>query len=222
MDGYWLQFLGGFFVTLKVALSALALGLGLGMLGAFGKLSHIPWLEKIINLITGLIRGLPELLVIFFIYYGCTIILSNLFGTYIAISSFVAGVIALGLIFGAYATETIRGAFLAIPHGQFEAAKAFGFRHAQTYRRILIPQVWYHALPGLGNLWFVLLKDTALVALIGLPDIMRVASNASASTMQPFMVYSVAAMIYLLLTSLSLLGQRYIAKRTSCYIVETC
>lgn len=211
--GYELQFVAGLWITLKVAVCALIVGLCLGLLGAGAKMSHYRWLAQPVSAFTNLIRGLPELLILFFIYYGNTIILSKLFGSYIEVSAFTASVVSLGLIFGAYATETIRGAYAAIPIGQWESAKAFGFSNLTAFIRIILPQLWIYALPGLGNLWFVLLKDTALVALIGLPDIMRVAQNTSAATQKPFTVYLIAALIYLMLTSLSLLGQRSIEKR---------
>lgn len=215
--GFIKQFLDGLAITLQVALLSLTLGLFLGLLGAIAKLTEKKLLCTLVNGITNIIRGVPELLVLFFIYYGGTIFLSQLTGEYIEINAFVSGIVALGLIFGAYATETLRGAFLAVPVGQKEAAKAYGFSVWQTFTRIMLPQAWNHALPGLGNLWFVLLKDTALVALIGLADVMRVAQNVSATTRQPFTYYSVAALIYLFLTTLSMLGQRYLQARANRY-----
>ncbi len=215
---YFSQFFQGCWITIQIAFWALLLGLTLGILGAIAKLSHLAFLRKSTHIITGIIRGLPELLILFFIYFGSSIILSKIFGQYIELSAFVSAVVALGLIFGAYATETIRGAFLSIPNGQWEAAKAYGLSTKQCYLRILIPQSWYHALPGLGNLWFVLLKDTALVALIGLPDIMQTARNISATTQKPFTSYSIAALLYLILTTISMLGQKQIEKYTSRYL----
>lgn len=217
--GYASQFASGLWITLKVAASALALGLCLGLLGAGAKTSSYRWLSLVVSSLMNVIRGLPELLILFFIYYGSSILLSTLLGSYVEVSAFAASILSLGLIFGAYATETIRGAYTAIPVGQWEAAKAYGFSNSVAILRIILPQMWIHALPGLGNLWFVLLKDTALVALIGLPDIMRVAQNTSAATQQPFSVYCIAALIYLLLTSLSLLGQRKLEKRLSRHLL---
>jgi len=221
MSGYFLQLLTSIWVTLQVALTALILGLLLGLLGASAKLSNYRLLGQIITVLTNIIRSLPELLILFFVYYGSTILLSNLFDTYIEVNAFIASVIALSLIFGAYASETIRGAFAAIPRGQWEAAKAFGFSKLNTLLRIILPQLWVHALPGLGNLWFILLKDTALIALIGLPDIMRIAQNISASTQKPFLIYSSAALIYLTLTSLSLYGQKKLEKYCSRHLQES-
>jgi His/Glu/Gln/Arg/opine family amino acid ABC transporter permease subunit len=215
LEGFIPQLLAGTWITIKLALCALILGLLFGILGALAKLSPIKTLQWFGNGLTSIIRGLPELLVIFFIYFGGTLILSKLFGTYIEISAFISGVAALGLIFGAYASETLRGAYLAIPRGQLEAAIAFGFSHGKTFYYILLPQIWSHALPGLCNLWFVLLKDTALVSLIGLADLMRVAQNATAFSNRPFTFYLTAAGIYLVLTSISLLFAGRIEQRVN-------
>lgn len=216
LEGYEYQWLTGLWITFKVAFGALLLGLSLGVLGAAAKASSYRWLARSVSVMINLIRGLPELLVLFFVYYGSIIILSYLFDQYIEVSAFTASIISLGLIFGAYATETIRSAYNAIPRGQWEAAIAYGFSSPLAWIRIILPQLWLHALPGLSNLWMVLLKDTALVALIGLPDTMRVAQNVSAATQQPFKVYLIAGLIYLGLTSLSLIGQqtikRYLAR----------
>jgi len=202
-DGFILQILLGTLITLKVALCALIFGMVVGLVGA--SLEFIPnrWLRYLALCIIFIIRGLPELLVLFFIYFGAAAILSNVFGHYVDISAFAAGVIALGLIFGAYASQVFRGAFLAIDAGQVEAGKAMGFSRSQILRRIQLPQAWRHAIPGLGNLWLVLLKDTAIVTLIGLTDMMNQAKIAASTTHQPFTFYLIAAGIYLLITSVS-------------------
>ncbi len=218
LHGFLPLLLAGTWVTIKLAVAALILGLLLGITGASMKLSNSRIARSIARVLTSVVRGVPELLVLFLVYFGGTIVLSKLFGKYIAVSSFIAGVSALALIFGAYATETFRGAYLAIPTGQFQAAAAYGFYGLKRLRRIILPQVWRHALPGLGNLWFVLLKDTALVSLIGLTDLMRATQNATAFTKQPFTFFGACALIYLLLTSLSMIGQKYISKRVSRHI----
>ena len=203
LDGFILQILLGTLVTIKLALCAAIFGIVIGLIGA--SLESIPnrLLRYLAASIIFIVRGLPELLVLFFIYFGAAVILSNLFGHYIDISAFVAGVIALGLIFGAYASQVFRGAFLAIDQGQVEAGKAMGFSRSQIFRRIQLPQGWRHAIPGLGNLWLVLLKDTAIVTLIGLTDMMNQAKIAASTTHQPFTFYLIAAGIYLLITSVS-------------------
>jgi His/Glu/Gln/Arg/opine family amino acid ABC transporter permease subunit len=203
IDGFILQILLGTLVTLKLAFCAAAFGLPFGLVGASLESIRNPLLRYLAAGLIFIIRGLPELLVLFFIYFGAAIILKKIFHHYIDVSAFAAGVIALGLIFGAYASQVFRGAFLAIDSGQTEAGKAIGFSRLQIFMRIQIPQVWRHALPGLGNLWLVLLKDTAIVTLIGLTDMMNQAKIAASTTHQPFTFYLIAAGIYLFITSIS-------------------
>jgi polar amino acid transport system permease protein len=140
------------------------------------------------------------------------------FDGYVDVSPFVAGFIALGLAFGAYATEVFRGAFLAIPPGQAEAARAAGMSRWLTLRRITLPQVWRFgrfALPGLGNLFLVLLKDTSLISVIGLDELMRKASIATSFTKEPFTFYLAAAVIYLMMTIVSMIGIHFLERRAN-------
>lgn len=202
-DGFLLQILAGTFITIKLAVCAFLIGLPIGMVGALFESIPNKFLRYLLTGIIFIVRGLPELLVLFFIYFGMTAILSNLFHHYIDINSFVAGVIALGLIFGAYASQVFRGAFMAIDQGQVEAGKAINFNRWQIFIRIQLPQAWRHAIPGLGNLWLVLLKDTAIVSLIGLQDMMSEAKIAASSTHQPFTFYLMIALIYLIITTIS-------------------
>ena len=127
----------------------------------------------------------------------------SLLPDYIDISPFAAGVATIGFIFGAYMTETFRGAILAVDKGELEAARAFGMRASQVFVRILFPQMMRHALPGFGNNWLVLLKTTALVSIIGLDDMVRKASLAAGSTQQPFTFYMAVALIFLVFTAVS-------------------
>ena len=202
-DGFFLQLAIGASITLQLALCALLLGLMLGLLGALAEASSISIIRRIAILIISTIRGLPELLVIFFVYFGGTLLFTTLLGHYVDVSSFLAGVLALALLFGSYASQTFRGAFLAVPKEQTEAARALGLNRRQIFLHIQLPQAWRHALPGLGNLWLVLLKDTALVSLIGLADLMSKAQLASSATHKPFTFYLIAAIFYLLMTSVS-------------------
>lgn len=201
--GFIQQLLLGTKLTLIVAVCALCFGLLVGLLSAILELSS----SKIIRIAAitcmSLIRGLPELLVLFAIYFGGTILLSKIFHHYIEVNALIAGIVALGLIFAAYAAEVFRGAFLAINSGQKEAGMALGFSNYYILTRIQLPQLWRHALPGLNNLWLVLLKDTALVSLLGLADLMSKTQIAASETHQPFTFYCVAALIYLALTSIS-------------------
>lgn len=220
LHGFGDQLLLGAVVTIQLALCSLVVGLILGLLGASAKLSSIRPLQWIANFYTTVIRGVPELLTVLIIYFGATTVLmsiASLFGydEYIEIGPFAAGVTALGLTFGAYATEVFRGALQAIPKGQHEAAIALGMPARRKFFRIILPQVWRVALPGIGNLFLVLLKDTALVSVVGLEDIMRKANVAVGNTKEPFLFYLVAAFMYLGLTIVSMVVVSYLEKRAS-------
>lgn len=204
LAGYGGQLAVGVWVTLQLAFASVVIGVALGILGAAAKLSPILWIARPVTLFTNLIRGVPEFLILLICYFGATRILSNWAGTYVEISPFGGGVFALSLVFGAYASETFRGAFLAVPKGQMEAGRAFGMRPRQIFLRIHLPQAWRYALPGLSNLWQTLLKDTSLVSVIGLEEIMRKASIGAQVTKQPFDFYIAAALIYLAFISVSI------------------
>lgn len=199
-------------MTLLIALVSLAFGLLLGLLGAGAKLARSRWLRAIGEAYTTLIRGIPELLVIFLIFFGGGFLLQAAaevagYDGYVEVDAFVAGVFALSLVFGAFATEVFRGAFLAVPVGQVEAARALGMPAFLTFRRILLPQVWRYALPGLGNLWLVLIKDTSLVSVIALDELARKTQIAVGVEKEPFTLYMAAALIYCAITLVSNLGQ---------------
>ncbi|MGB6976120.1 MAG: ABC transporter permease subunit [Gammaproteobacteria bacterium] len=213
--GFGNLLLAGTWLTLQLSFGALILGLILGSLGAASKLSRQPLLYLLASGYTLLVRSLPELLILFTIYFGGTALLNVLSDGHQQANGFIAGVVALGLIFGAYATETLRGAYLAIPKGQIEAAKAYGFGAMSRLYHILLPQISRYALPGLGNLWLVLLKDTALVSLLGLSDLMNRAHLAAIYTQKPFTFYALAALIYLTFTSFSANVLRHLTMKLS-------
>ncbi|MFT5721527.1 MAG: His/Glu/Gln/Arg/opine family amino acid ABC transporter permease subunit [Motiliproteus sp.] len=220
LHGFGDQLLAGTWVTLQLALCSLSLGLVFGLTGAAAKLSGFAPARALATFYTSLIRGIPELLTVLIIYFGATTVLMAIasnFGyeEYIEISPFIAGVIALSLTFGAYSTEVLRGAMLAIPKGQSEAAEALGMSSLRIFFRITLPQVWRLALPGLGNLFLVLLKDTALVSVIGLEDIMRKANVAVGFTKEPFLFYMTAAAIYLVLTVITMLVIHWLERRAN-------
>lgn len=202
-EGYGNQLLLGTLTTIAVALCALIIGLILALMGALGELSRNVFLRRITLTLTGLVRGAPELLVLFGIYFGGSALLSLIIHRDTQINSFIAGAFALGLIFASYGAQTLRGAFLAIPSGQKEAAQALSLSSRYTFWHVLLPQAWRFALPGLGNLWLVLLKDSALVSLLGLSDLMNKSQLAASNTHQPFKFYLIAALIFLILTTLS-------------------
>ncbi|MHA6999681.1 arginine ABC transporter permease ArtQ [Aeromonas schubertii] len=196
-------------MTLGLGLASLLGGLLLAILFSAAELSGRRLLAWPVALLTSLIRGLPEILVVLFIYFGSTQVLFLISGEYVEFSPFACGVLALSLLFASYASQTLRGALNAVPMGQRQAAWALGLGRVHTFVHIVLPQAWRHALPGLGNQWLVLLKDTALVSLIGVNDLMRQAQLASASTYEPFTWYASAAAIYLVISLCSegLLGR---------------
>lgn len=205
LQGFGHLLLSGAVVTIKLALTSLVLGLVFGLLGATAKMSRLKLFNALATAYTTIIRGIPELLSVMFIYFGGTLLLGAVlpwfgYDEYVDVSPFWAGVAALSIAFGAYATETFRMAFQEIPKGQKKAGQAIGLNNFQILWRIILPQVWRIALPGLGNLFLVLLKDTALVSVVGLEDIMRHAKTAATSTQSPFTFYMAAALIYLSLT----------------------
>ncbi|WP_034944400.1 histidine ABC transporter permease HisQ [Erwinia oleae] len=197
----------GALVTLELALSSVLLSVILGLIGAGARLSGNRLLRLIAGGYTTLIRGVPDLVLMLLIFYGLQIALNAL--TDLAginqfdIDPMVAGIITLGFIYGAYFTETFRGAYMAVPKGQIEAATAFGFTDSQIFRRILFPCMMRFALPGIGNNWQVILKATALVSLLGLEDVVKATQLAGKSTWQPFWFAIVAGIIYLVFTTLS-------------------
>ena len=207
--GYLPAILEGLVLTLEVsALSLLIAGL-FGLAGASAKLSGSRSARWCAEVYTTLIRGMPELVLMLLIFYGGQIGINQLADRYgwgyIDIPPFAAGVITIGFIFGAYLTETFRGAILAVPKGQAEAGLAYAMTRGQVLRRIVLPQMVRHAIPGFANNWLIMIKASALVSLIGLDDMVYRAGLAASSTRAPFTFYVAIALIYLLLTSVSIL-----------------
>lgn len=218
LQGFGHLLISGAWVTVQLALASLVVGLMFGLMGAAAKLSPFRVLRGMATFYTTVVRGIPELLLVLTLYFGGSQLLMWFMGffgyeEYIEISPFLAGVGALSIAFGAYATEVFRMAMLAIPKGQWESAYAFGMSPLQTFFRIILPQLWRLAIPGLGNLFQVLLKDTALVSVVGLNDLMRQAYVASGSTKEPFTFYMAAACIYLGLTVLATLTTQWLERR---------
>ncbi len=201
-SGWGDELLSGLAVTLSLALVTLPVGLILGFAVAAASVSRNPVARGIALFFTTLIRGLPELLTLFIIYHGVGLLLSktlkwiNPDAGFFELSPFVAGVVALGLVFGGYAGEVLRGAWQALDKGQQEAAQAVGMQRLQVFRFIEFPQMLRLALPGLGNLWINLLKDTALVSVIALSDLMRIANVAVGATKKPFLFFLTVCLIY--------------------------
>lgn len=193
--------LQGLKMTLLLAVSTLVVGLALGMLLALAKLSPRPWLSRPVYAITNFLRGIPEYLILLVIYFGGTQVLGR-WG--IEVGPFAAGLAALSVVFGAYASETFRAAFQSVPKGQTEAGRAYGFSGFQCFWMIQLPQIWKVAIPGLGNLWQGAVKDTALVSIVGLDDLMRKANQAAQATREPFTFYFAASLMFLAITLVSM------------------
>lgn len=206
-SGYGPLLLSGTWMTIQLALLSLLLSAIIGLIGASSKLSNIKALRYIATAYTTLIRSVPDLVIMLLLFYslqlGLNQITEALQMDQIDINPFVAGVITLAFIYGAYFTETFRGAFQSVPRGQIEAAMAYGMTPWQVFHRVLFPQMMRFALPGIGNNWQVLIKATALVSIIGLTDIVKITQDAGRSTMQLFFFSIVAAAIYLAITTVS-------------------
>ncbi len=200
--GWGDEIAAGAWVTLRLALATLPLGIVLGLMVAAARDSRFRVLRGLGAGFVTVFRGLPELLTLFLIYYGSPLIAEAVVGflgdnVRIVPNPFLSAVLALGLVFGAYAGEVFLGAIRAVPRPLREAAAALGLRRVQAFRLVVFPQVWRLALPGLGNLWMNLLKDTSLVSAIALGDLMRRTNVAIAGTREPFAFYLLALLIYL-------------------------
>ena len=220
MSEYYWSILNGALLTVGVSLAALAVSIALGLMGAAAKLSGNKPLVALATVYTTIIRGIPELVLMLLVFYGGSIGINTLLemsgtGLTLDIEPFSAGVLTLGFIYGAYMTETFRGAILSIPRGQFEAAAAFGMGPVQAFVRITLPQMVRYALPGFTNNWLVLIKATALISLIGLQEMTYLAKQASAATRSPFAFFLFTGALFLLYTWASLSVLRRLHARYS-------
>lgn len=209
----------GFQITASLAICTLPIGLVFGFFIALAKQSEAKSLRLASNIYTTIFRGLPELLTLFIIYYGLQILVQRIlaafgYGGQVEIHPFLAGMIALGVVFSAYCSEVLLSAFKAIPRGQYEAGDALGLHRGKTMRLIVVPQLVRIALPGLGNLWMALLKDTALVSVIGLPDILRQTGIAARVTKQAFEFFGIACLLFLILAMISSIVFSAIERKT--------
>jgi arginine/ornithine transport system permease protein len=219
LHGYLPAILGGLQTSLKVAVVSLAIACVFGLLGASAKLSGAPRLRRVVDVYTTIIRGVPELALMLIVFYGGQTLVNwavqKMGGDYVEVPAFAAGVLTIGFVFGAYMTETFRGAILSIPVGQFEAAQSVGMNRTQVLRRITLPQMVRHAIPGFTNNWLVMIKATALVSIIGLDDMMQRAGLAAAATREPLTFYVTAALIYLSITTVSIMLLGWVERRYS-------
>ncbi len=213
LAGYGPQILAGTLTTIELSVASLVVSFLIGLVGASAKLSRNRIFRGIATVYTTIIRGVPDLVLMLLIFYSLQIWLNdftdwldNLQSRYdieLPLDPLTSGIITLGFIYGAYFTETFRGAFQSVPKGQLEAARAFGMRPGLVFRRILFPQMMRYALPGLGNNWQVILKATALVSIIGLSDVVKATQSAGEATFRGFYFLCIAGLVYLVLTIIS-------------------
>ena len=224
LNGWWDDYFWGAVIVAKVFAASLLLMILFGLLGAAAKLSDNRVAQKIANGYTVIFRGTPEILVILLLYFGSAIFLTAIARIFdpdvrfVDVPPFWAGTIAIALIVGSYATETFRGAFLGVKPGSIEAARALGMSNLQTFIYIRIPEMWRIALPPFGNHMLSLVKDTALISIIGLNETLFVAKQAITVTGKPFTMYILVGIIYLgfsTIITLSVMGIERFGNRTT-------
>lgn len=224
LHGYGGQILDGTLETITLALLSLLVAFLLGLIGASAKLFGNFLFKGLAQAYTTLVRSVPDLVLMLLIFFSIQMGLNNITDALglpmLEIDPFIAGVLTIGFIYGAYFAETFRGAFLAVPKGQLEAGKAFGMSDRQVFSRILFPQMMRFALPGIGNNWLVLLKATALVSIIGLSDLVQVTQTAGRATASMFLFILVAGLIYLGLTTVSSIVLWWLEKKYSAGVRE--
>lgn len=207
LSGWWDDFFFGTLMVLRVFSVALVLAVIFGLLGSSAKLSNSRSAQFLAKAYTVVFRGTPELVVLLLFYFGTAVVLTRLAQLYdpeikfVDVPAFWAGATAIGLIVGSYMTETFRGAFLGVPPGQVEAAQALGLSKAQTFFFVRVPQMWRLALPNFGNHMLSIMKDTALISIIGLEEVVFVGELATAVTHKPFFMFMTVALIYLAITT---------------------
>lgn len=208
--------LRGLVSTVQIAFGAYVLGLLIGFAGAFGKIYGGPILRGSLQVYTTIIRAVPELVLILLLYYAgsalLNLVLEGLGFERVEINALAAGIYVIGFVQGAYSTEVLRGAFLAVPPGQIEAAKAIGMSSWKSHTRVVIPAMLPFALPGLANLWLIATKETALLAVIGLSELALVTKQATGSTKSYFTLYMAAGFLYLCVSLISTAFFRYIER----------
>ncbi len=215
------EFLWGSLVVLQVFVAAMVMAVVWGMLGAAAKLSNNRVAQRIAAVFTTVFRGTPEILVLLIIYYGSANFLTSIAQAFDPEIKFVdippmwGGAFAVSLIIGAYATETFRGAFQGVDPGTVEAARSLGISPASTFFYVRLPQMWRLALPGFGNHMLSAVKDTALISIIGVEEILFTADIATSVTQQPFTFFMAAAVIYLGFTTVIMSGVQMMEKRAN-------
>lgn len=207
----------GAVMSLCVMLVSLAVALALGLVNALIKLFGPRWLRWVSTGYTTLVRGIPELVIMLLLFFGGEMLVNGALGLLglgpLRFNTFISGVLAIGFVFGAYYTETFRGAFLTVERGQLEAAMAYGMSPGQVFRRVLLPQMLSFAIPGINNNWLGLMKASALVSILGLEDMVWLAEQAGRATQKPFLFYFLVALIYMAITAISSWGFSRLSRR---------
>lgn len=229
LHGYGPSIFMGAILTVELAVLSAVIALLLGLVTALARLSKNRFARGVATVYSTVVRGVPDLVLMLLIFFGAQIMMNNFsdwlyekydIDMFINIDEFTAGVSTIGFIFGAYMAETFRGAFLAVDRGQLEAGTAYGMSPWMIFRRIMFPQMMRHALPGIGNNWLVLVKTTALVSVIGLADMTRLAKEAAGAVNEPFKFFIPVALVYLLITSISELGLKRLERKFSAGVVR--
>lgn len=229
LHGYGPSIFMGAILTVELAVLSAVIAVLLGLLTAMARLSKNRVARGVATLYSTVVRGVPDLVLMLLIFFGAQIMMNNIsdwlyehyeIDVFFNIDEFTAGVSTIGFIFGAYMAETFRGAFLAVDRGQLEAGTAYGMSPWMIFRRVMFPQMMRHALPGIGNNWLVLVKTTALVSVIGLADMTRLAKEAAGAVNEPFKFFIPVAIVYLLITSVSELGLKRLERKFSAGVVR--
>lgn len=212
LKGYGWLLWEGVQLTVMVSVVSMAGAIVVGLLAALAKLSRSRIRSFMVEAYTTIVRGVPELVLLLLVYYGVPTLVQDMaaalgYNLIIAINPFAAGIATITFIYGAFACEVFRGAYLNVPTGQHEAAAVLGLNHTATLRLVILPQVIRYALPGLGNVWMVLVKATALISIIQLPELMRNADVAARATRMPFTFFFAACLVYLAITLASMWAQ---------------
>ena len=202
--GYGDELLAGVFITIRLALLSFLLALILGVVLGFVALAKNRLLQAFWRTYASVFMGVPSILIVFFLYFNAPGLLKSAFNLRVDVTPFVAGVSALAIVYAAYVGEAVRGAVLNIPRGQWDAAHALGLRNLSMWWLVILPQIWRIALPGVTNIWMTTLKDTALVSLVGLTDLVRMADIAAAATQEPFLFYVVAGLVFVVFSGLTM------------------
>jgi len=208
--GYGDELLAGTAVTLWLALLSSALALAFGIaIGIFATGQNLlrRWLWKSYASIA---MGVPTILYVFFIYYNAPVFLKKSFDLRVDVSPFMAGLAALTFVYSAYVAEVVRGAAINVPRGQWEAAQVLGLSRFTIWRLVILPQIWRLSVPGIVNVWMTVLKDTALVSLVGLTDLIRMAEVAAAVSKMPFLFFILAAMVFVMLSAATMFGTKHL------------